>query len=31
MIDLLFGEETIIGTFQPDEWHNELQKFIDEH
>lgn len=31
MIDLLFGEETGIGTFEPDEWHNELQKFVDEH
>lgn len=31
IIDLLFGEETRIGTFEPDEWHNELQKFIDEH
>lgn len=31
MIDLLFGEETEIGIFEPDEWHNELQKFVDEH
>ncbi|AKN32625.1 hypothetical protein Ccar_17935 [Clostridium carboxidivorans P7] len=31
IIDLLFGEETGIGTFEPDAWHNELQKFIDEH
>ncbi|HVJ47664.1 (Fe-S)-binding protein [Desulfitobacterium sp.] len=31
MIDLLFGEETEIGTFEPDEWHNQLQKFIDKH
>lgn len=31
IIDLLFGEETEIGTFEPDEWHNELQNFIDEH
>jgi Fe-S oxidoreductase len=31
IIDLLFGEETGIGTFELDEWHNELQKFIDEH
>lgn len=30
-IDLLFGEETEIGTFEPDEWHDELQKFVDEH
>lgn len=31
MVDLLFGEETQIGTFEPDEWHSELNKFIDEH
>lgn len=31
IMDLLFGEETGIGTFEPDEWHVELQKFIDEH
>lgn len=31
MVDLLFGEETGIGTFEPDKWHNELQKFIDNH
>jgi len=31
MVDLLFGEETEIGTFEPDEWHDEIQKFVDEH
>lgn len=31
LVDLLFGEETSIGTFEPDAWHAELQKFIDEH
>lgn len=31
LVDLLFGEETEIGTFEPDAWHNELQEFIDEH
>lgn len=31
IVDLLFGEDTEIGTFEPDVWHNELQKFIDEH
>jgi Fe-S oxidoreductase len=31
IIDLLFGEETTIGTFDPDAWHDELQKFIEEH
>lgn len=31
IIDLLFGEKTDIGTFEPQAWHDELQKFIDEH
>lgn len=31
IVDLLFGESTEIGTFEPDAWHNELQKFIDIH
>jgi Fe-S oxidoreductase len=31
MVDLLFGEDTEIGTFEPDLWHAELQKFIDQH
>ncbi|AET70173.1 hypothetical protein Desor_4770 [Desulfosporosinus orientis DSM 765] len=31
IIDLLFGETTGIGISEPDAWHNELQKFIDEH
>jgi Fe-S oxidoreductase len=31
IMDLLFGEETEIGTFEPEEWHDELQKYIDEH
>ncbi|MDF2880487.1 MAG: hypothetical protein K0R54_1044 [Clostridiaceae bacterium] len=31
IVDLLFEEETKIGTFEPDEWHHELQKFIDKH
>lgn len=31
LVDLLFGEATEPGTFEPDEWHAELQKFIDEH
>jgi len=31
LVDLLFGEETVIGTFEPDEWHKELDKFIKEH
>lgn len=31
ILDLLFGEDTLIGTFEPDAWHDELQKFIDAH
>ncbi|QJW47894.1 (Fe-S)-binding protein [bacterium BFN5] len=31
LVDLLFGEDTSIGTYEPKEWHDELQKFIDEH
>lgn len=31
LVDLLFGEETGIGTFEPDDWHGELQRYIDEH
>jgi Fe-S oxidoreductase len=31
IVDLLFGEETEIGTFEPDAWHDELQNFIDGH
>ena len=31
LVDLLFGEETVIGTFEPDAWHGEVQAFIDSH
>ncbi|HZW81881.1 MAG TPA: (Fe-S)-binding protein [Candidatus Deferrimicrobium sp.] len=31
MVDLLFGEDTVPGTFEPDEWHAELDEFINEH
>jgi Fe-S oxidoreductase len=31
LVDLLFGEDTIIGTFEPDDWHREINDFIDEH
>lgn len=31
MLDLLFGEETLAGTYDPDAWHAELNRFIDEH
>ena len=31
MIDLLFNEETIPKTYEPDEWHKELNDFIATH
>jgi len=31
IVDLLFGEETVIGTYEPEQWHDELQEFIDKH
>jgi hypothetical protein len=30
-VDLLFNEPTLIGTFEPDEWHQQIQEFIDVH
>jgi len=31
MIDLLFGEKTLPGTLDPDQWHKELDDFISRH
>lgn len=31
LVDLLFDEETVPGTFHPDEWHAELDRFIEKH
>lgn len=31
IIDLLYGEDTEIGTYEPDAWHKEINLFIDEH
>ncbi|MGZ5556471.1 MAG: heterodisulfide reductase-related iron-sulfur binding cluster [Candidatus Aminicenantales bacterium] len=31
MIDLLFGEETVPKTFEPDEWHQQLDDYIERH
>ncbi len=31
IFDLLFGEDTGIGTFEPDQWHNELEEYIAGH
>ncbi|MFH0816406.1 MAG: (Fe-S)-binding protein [Methanobacteriota archaeon] len=31
LVDLLFGEDTIKKTFEPDEWHKELDEFTATH
>jgi Fe-S oxidoreductase len=31
LIDLLFAEETIPKIFEPDEWHEELDNYIEKH
>ena len=31
LVDLLFAEETVPRTFQPDEWHRELDAFMESH
>ena len=31
MIDLLFGEETVPKTFEPEAWHRQLDDYIDRH
>lgn len=31
LVDLLFGEETVPKTFEPDEWHKEIDDYIQEH
>lgn len=31
IVDLLFAEETEAGTYEPDAWHGELNKFIERH
>ena len=31
LVDLLFGEETIPKSFEPDRWHQELDQFIASH
>ena len=31
IIDLLFGEPTLAKTFEPDEWHKELDEYIAAH
>lgn len=31
LVDLLFGEETVPKTLEPDQWHRELDDYIDRH
>ncbi|MDF2876604.1 MAG: hypothetical protein K0R22_3287, partial [Sporomusa sp.] len=31
IVDLLWGEDTTSGTYEPDAWHQEVQRFIDGH
>jgi len=31
LVDLLFGEETVPGTLDPDAWHKEIDDFTREH
>ena len=31
MVDLLFNEATVPGSIEPEEWHAEIDKFIEEH
>jgi Fe-S oxidoreductase len=31
MIDLLFGEETVPQTLEPEQWHKEVNDYIDKH
>ena len=31
LVDLLFGEDTIPGTLEPDDWHCQLNNFINQH
>lgn len=31
LIDLLFGEDTVPDTYEPELWHSDIEKFINEH
>lgn len=31
LVDLLFGEETMPGVFEPEEWHAQVEAFIETH
>jgi Fe-S oxidoreductase len=31
LVDLLFGEETVPGVYEPEQWHGELDEYISRH
>ena len=31
LVDLLFSEDTVHGTFEPEQWHGQLDEFIKKH
>lgn len=31
LVDLLFGEETRVKTFEPEEWHRQIEEFMEAH
>lgn len=31
LVDLLLGQETVPGNFEPDQWHQELDEYIEKH
>jgi hypothetical protein len=31
LIDLLFADETFPKTYEPDEWHKELNEYMDQY
>jgi hypothetical protein len=31
IVDLLFGEDTLPGEFEPDAWHGMLKEYIEAH
>lgn len=31
LVDLLFAEDTVPETYEPDQWHKELDEFIENH
>jgi hypothetical protein len=31
LVDLLFANETVPKTYEPDEWHKELNDYIEKH